>query len=77
VLSIVSHPKMRYFLEDIGRVEWGVDVHDQRLGARLTELTADILGREQGYRDDIHTLQDGLLVPVRAAAADIAAALDH
>ncbi len=77
VLSIVSHPKMRYFLEDIGRVEWGVDVHDERLGARLTELTADILGREQGYRDDIHTLQDGLLVPVRAAAADIAATLDH
>lgn len=77
VLSIISHPKMRYFLEDIGRVEWGVDVHDERLGARLAELTADILGRERAYRDDIRTLQDGLLVPVRAAAADVAATLDH
>lgn len=72
VLSIVSHPKLRYFLEDIGRPEWAHDVGDDRLGDRLAEHTADILAGEDRYRDDVHRLQEDLLKHVRAAAGEIA-----
>jgi hypothetical protein len=69
----VSHPKMRYFLEDIGRTEWGYDVHDAHLGAALAERVADVLEREQAYRDDVHELQEHLLASVSSAASEVAA----
>lgn len=36
ILSLISHDKLRYFLEDIGHEEWGVDVHEPELAQRLT-----------------------------------------
>lgn len=74
VLSIVSHPKMRYFLEDVDRLDWGFDVADADLGARLAERTLDVLAREDDYRADVADRQQVLLPHVRAAAADIAKA---
>lgn len=74
VLSIVSHPKMRYFLEDVDRVDWGYDVADADLGARLAERTLDVLAREDDYRSDVADRQQVLLPLVRAAAADVAKA---
>lgn len=74
VLSIVSHPKMRYFLEDVDRTEWGFDVSDADLGARLAERTLDVLAREDDYRADVAGRQQVLLPHVRAAAADVAKA---
>ncbi|MCC9690569.1 hypothetical protein [Streptomyces sp. MNU103] len=29
IVSLISHPKMAYFLADIERPEWGVSVHDK------------------------------------------------
>lgn len=72
VLSIVSHPKMRFFLEDIDRPDWGYDVGDAALGAQLAERTLDVLGREDEYRADVADRQQILLPHVRAAAAEIA-----
>ncbi|MBT3151664.1 polysaccharide pyruvyl transferase family protein [Streptomyces sp. CHD11] len=43
VLSLVSHPKLAYFLSDIGREEWGLSVHDRDLGARLLERATAVL----------------------------------
>ncbi|WP_285108218.1 polysaccharide pyruvyl transferase family protein [Promicromonospora sp. MEB111] len=74
VLSIVSHPKMRYFLEDVERPDWGYDVADADLGARLAERTLDVLAREDEYRADVADRQQLLLPHVRAAAADVAKA---
>jgi polysaccharide pyruvyl transferase WcaK-like protein len=74
VLSIVSHPKMRYFLEDVERTDWGFDVGEADLGARLAERTLDVLAREDDYRADVADRQQLLLPHVRAAAADIAKA---
>ena len=74
VLSIVSHPKMRYFLEDIDRLDWGFDVSDADLGAQLAERTLDVLAREDSYRADVAERQLLLLPHVRAAAADVAKA---
>lgn len=68
VLSLISHPKMRYFLEDIERPEWGFSVHDGDLAGPLTARTLDVLAHEDAYRKDVADLQLKLLTHVRAAA---------
>jgi polysaccharide pyruvyl transferase WcaK-like protein len=35
IMSIISHDKMRFFLEDLGRLEWGVEVDAPDLVERL------------------------------------------
>lgn len=72
VLSLVSHPKLRYFCEDIGRPEWALDVTDPELGRRLTDRVVDILDAEDGYRADIAGLQLILKGHIDAAARDAA-----
>jgi len=53
IVSLVSHPKLRYFLEDVGRPEWGVDVAEPHLGRRLVELSTDVLGAQARYRGQV------------------------
>ncbi|HEY9292107.1 MAG TPA: polysaccharide pyruvyl transferase family protein [Microlunatus sp.] len=72
VLSIVSHPKLRFFCEDIGRPDWAFDVDAPRLGAALAERVIDILDTEDAYRADIAELQLGLKKHIDAAAHDAA-----
>ena len=71
VLSLVSHPKMRYFLDDVRRPEWGFEVNDERLGDELLERSVDVLAREAEYRQDVVNLQAGLWEHVRAAARQV------
>ncbi|WP_168207425.1 polysaccharide pyruvyl transferase family protein [Microlunatus elymi] len=72
VLSIVSHPKLRFFCEDIGRPDWAFDADDPRLGSLLADRVIDILGTEDAYRADIARLQLGLKEHIDAAARDAA-----
>lgn len=65
VMSIISHPKMRYFLEDIDRLDWGVDVDAPDLASSLLTKSLDILDNEREVRKDIHSIQDGLLEVVQ------------
>ncbi|GMA25065.1 hypothetical protein GCM10025864_28240 [Luteimicrobium album] len=67
VLSIVSHPKARYFLEDLGRTEWGFEVNDDGLADELLERSSEVLAREAEYRQDVSNLQADLWEHVRAA----------
>lgn len=73
ILSIVSHPKMRYFLEDVGRPEWAFDVDRADLGMALAGRAQDVLAHEQRYRADVAQLQSALLEPIEKAAADLLA----
>jgi polysaccharide pyruvyl transferase WcaK-like protein len=61
VLSIISHPKMKYFLDDIERPQWGFDVHDPSLAGSLLDRTMDVLDTEAHYRADIAGIQRTLL----------------
>lgn len=70
VLSIVSHPKMRYFTEDLGRPEWAFEVDDPTLGVALGERVADILTDEDSYRADVADLQQGLKKHISEAARE-------
>ncbi|MFW6721558.1 polysaccharide pyruvyl transferase family protein [Streptomyces sp. MAR4 CNY-716] len=75
VLSLVSHPKLAYFLADIDRPEWGVRVDDERLAEVLVEraeavlddhgaAVADVLDRQRvlwrATRDNLARLRPAL-----------------
>lgn len=60
ILSLVSHPKLAYFLADIERPEWGISVHEPRLGALLTERAVGILDNHGASVADVHGQQEQL-----------------
>ncbi|MFB6554926.1 polysaccharide pyruvyl transferase family protein [Streptomyces sp. NPDC056405] len=66
ILSLVSHPKLAYFLSDIGRREWGLSVHDRELGPRLAERASAILDDHAAAVADVHTAQEFLWKTTRA-----------
>ncbi|MFF0166024.1 glycosyltransferase [Streptomyces prasinus] len=75
IVSLISHPKMAYFLADIERPEWGVSVHERNLGAVLTERATGILDRHAATVADVHERQQTLWKVTEANAADLRAIL--
>ncbi|MFF0199215.1 glycosyltransferase [Streptomyces sp. NPDC005017] len=71
IISLISHPKMAYFLADIERPEWGVSVHDRDLAARLVERARDLLADHAGTVADVHGRQQELWKITEANAADL------
>ncbi|WP_328873422.1 polysaccharide pyruvyl transferase family protein [Streptomyces sp. NBC_00287] len=71
IISLISHPKMAYFLRDIERPEWGVSVHDRHLAARLVERSKDLLRDHQATVADVHGRQQELWKITEANAADL------
>ena len=59
-ISLISHPKLGYFLDDIERPEWGLSIRDPRLGARLQELTNELLDSYPEVVADIGRIQQRL-----------------
>lgn len=66
VLSLISHPKMRYFLEDIGRLEWGVDVEEKDLESILWEKSRWLLDHQVQVQLEIDAIQSSLLQSILA-----------
>ncbi|GGV80645.1 hypothetical protein GCM10010294_53210 [Streptomyces griseoloalbus] len=66
ILSLVSHPKLAYFLSDIGREEWGLSVHDRDLGPRLGERAAALLDDHAAAVADVHGAQKALWETTRS-----------
>ncbi|MFD4503260.1 glycosyltransferase [Streptomyces sp. NPDC058457] len=60
IISLISHPKMAYFLNDIERPEWGVSVHERDLGEILTERAIGILDNHSRTVADVHDRQEQL-----------------
>ncbi|UYQ64009.1 glycosyltransferase [Streptomyces peucetius] len=75
IISLISHPKMAYFLADIERPEWGVSVHDRNLGAVLTERAIGILDSHAATVADVHERQQTLWKVTEANASDLRAIL--
>ncbi|MGY3058678.1 hypothetical protein ACVWZD_002923 [Streptomyces sp. TE3672] len=71
IISLISHPKMAYFLADIDRPEWGISVHDRHLGARLAERAAGLLDDHAATVADVHGRQQELWKVTEANAADL------
>jgi polysaccharide pyruvyl transferase WcaK-like protein len=45
VLSLISHDKLRWFLEDIGATEWGIEADDDDLAERLPAIALEMTER--------------------------------
>ncbi|PWI17638.1 polysaccharide pyruvyl transferase [Streptomyces sp. Act143] len=71
IISLISHPKMAYFLRDIERPEWGVSVHDRHLAAHLVERAKDLLADHAKTVADVHGRQQELWKVTEANAADL------
>ncbi|MBJ6644190.1 polysaccharide pyruvyl transferase [Streptomyces sp. BSE7F] len=71
ILSLVSHPKLAYFLSDIGREEWGLSVHDRDLGPLLLERAAAVLDDHPGAVADVLAAQRPLWETTRANLAEL------
>ncbi|MEU6606631.1 polysaccharide pyruvyl transferase family protein [Streptomyces shenzhenensis] len=71
IISLVSHPKLAYFLLDIGRPEWGLSVHDRALGRRLAERAAGVLDDHAASVADVHDRQDFLWKITRTNLDDL------
>ncbi|MBU7598552.1 polysaccharide pyruvyl transferase family protein [Streptomyces sp. P38-E01] len=71
ILSLVSHPKMVYFLTDIERPEWGLSVHDPHLADRLVERAGAILNDHDDAVADVHERQQRLWEITRANTATL------
>ncbi|MER5555125.1 polysaccharide pyruvyl transferase family protein [Streptomyces sp. NPDC002793] len=71
IISLVSHPKLAYFLSDVERPDWGVSVHDRSLGARLAERAAAVLDDHPAAVADVHGRQERLWSVTRANLAEL------
>ncbi|WP_181803857.1 glycosyltransferase [Streptomyces shenzhenensis] len=71
IVSLISHPKMAYFLGDIERPEWGVSVHERELGDILTERALGILDNHSRTVADVHDRQEQLWKVTQENAATI------
>jgi Polysaccharide pyruvyl transferase len=60
IISLISHPELAYFLDDIDRSDWGIPIQDPLLGGRLRELTADLLDSRAEVVADIGRIQQRL-----------------
>ncbi|GGT30454.1 glycosyltransferase [Streptomyces chromofuscus] len=71
IISLISHPKMAYFLRDIERPEWGVSVHDRNLAEVLVERSRDLLADHDRTVADVHGRQQELWKITQANAAEL------
>ncbi|WP_037914107.1 polysaccharide pyruvyl transferase family protein [Actinacidiphila yeochonensis] len=71
IISLVSHPKMAYFLADVDRAEWGVSVHERHLADILTERAVAVLDDHPAAVADVLGRQDELWRVTRENAAEL------
>ena len=57
IISLISHPKLGYFLADIDRPQWGVSVREPHLAQRLSELTTELLDSGPEVAADIRRIR--------------------
>jgi len=57
ILSLVSHDKLRWFLEDIDKEEWGIEVRSPDIQDELTEKVNGMLSNEDQVRKELQQSQ--------------------
>lgn len=66
ILSIVSHDKLKWFLDDIGHPEWGVDVRDENFEQLLLGKALDGYYNTKKYVEEIMIQQQSLWETTKA-----------
>ena len=59
-VSIISHEKLKWFLEDIGHEEWGVDVQDTHFEGKLLQCCESMLAERDELCRQIRDAQEKL-----------------
>lgn len=59
-ISMISHDKLAWFLEDIGHPEWGIEVLDEDFENKLMELSKYMLANREKICEEIQIAQDKL-----------------
>lgn len=75
ILSIISHDKMRFLLDDIQRPSWGVEVNDPALASHLDSALAAIEADRERVHADIALAQQGVWSETEFNLHSIATAL--
>ncbi len=57
IISLISHDKLGFFLKDIDRNEWGIDVNVKNLTNELISKTSHVLKNNSRIINDIESLQ--------------------
>lgn len=57
IMSIISHDKVRYFLEDIDRLEWGIEVNSPMFAEFLITFLEKIERKRERIHNDIAKTQ--------------------
>lgn len=60
IVSLITHNKLRFFLDDIGRPQWGIEANAASLSERLLELVRNTLEQRSEIERDVRVLQEGL-----------------
>lgn len=60
IVSLVSHDKLQFFLDDIEKPEWGVNLHDTDFDVKLEELSRHILNNRSETIDEMTQIQERL-----------------
>jgi polysaccharide pyruvyl transferase WcaK-like protein len=75
ILSLISHDKMRWFLQDIDRPQWGIEMNQPDLTEKLIANATSLLNNRASIQQDIRHLQDGLSETTQTNARDFLNAL--
>lgn len=74
VLSLISHDKLRWFLEDIDATKWGLDVGDEDLADQLHALAIEMIERASDVERQFDTARDRLWAISTRNVSDLARA---
>ncbi len=58
IISIISHDKMKYLLEDINRTEWGIEVTSQNFEKKLEKIFINIESNRDKLLNDTAKVQE-------------------
>ena len=70
ILSLITHDKLRFFLDDLGRNEWGVDMNDGVFEEHLVSLTLELLDSGESVRSAIREVAEPLWTACRENARE-------
>lgn len=76
IISIISHNKLRYFLDDIDAPEWGIDIHDEDLADQLVEKVAYMLANMKAVEKSVQEKQQVLWEITQKNVSTIKAAFE-
>tara|TARA_B100001093_G_C26835115_1_gene1017969 strand:+ start:443 stop:1591 length:1149 start_codon:yes stop_codon:yes gene_type:complete len=58
ILSLISHDKLQFFLDDIGKSHWGVELQDDDLEKKLYDKAVDLYNNFEENNHHIKEIQD-------------------